>query len=119
MIYSSETMTFTAVCVLAAALTLLFAPSRLYQRPKAGEPPLTAGFLPWLGVGLSMRDMDNFLRRNFAKYGPTFTAYAAGKRLVFTKDVVLVRHMVSNPSFANTPLAVGSSLTSFLQSGLI
>jgi hypothetical protein len=107
MFYSSETTTFIAVCVLTA-LILLFAPSRLYQRPKAGEPPLTAGFLPWLGVGLSMRDMDNFLRRNFAKHGLTFTAYATGKRLVFTKDVVLVRHMVSNSSFADTPLAVGS-----------
>jgi hypothetical protein len=106
MFYSSETMTFIAVCVLAA-LTLLFALS-LYQRSKAGEPPLTAGFLPWLGVGLSMRDIDKFLRRNFAKYGPTFTAYAAGKRLVFTKDVVLVRHMVNSSSFAGTPLSVGS-----------
>ncbi|KIM74407.1 hypothetical protein PILCRDRAFT_705050 [Piloderma croceum F 1598] len=98
MFYSSETMTFVTVFVLAA-LTLLFAPSRLCQRSKAGEPPLTAGFLPWLGVGLRMR------RRNFAKYGPTFTAYAAGKRLVFTKDVVIVRHMVSNSSLADTPLA--------------
>jgi hypothetical protein len=107
MFYSSDTMTFVAVCVLAA-LTLLFAPNRLYQRPKAGEPPLTAGFLPWLGVGLSMRDMDKFLRRNFAKYGPTFTAYAGGKRLVFTKDVVLVRYMLSSVTYADTvPFTVG------------
>src|ERR1700691_4100609 len=95
---------------LVTGLALLFAPNRLYQRPKAGEPPLVAGFLPWLGVGLDMRNMEIFLKRNFAKHGLTFTAYAAGKRLVFTKDIVIVQHIVKSSGFAETPLVVCSFL---------
>jgi hypothetical protein len=87
-------------------LALVLAPNRLYQRPGADEPPLEAGFLPWLGVGLEMRDMEAFLKRNFAKHGPTFTAYAAGKRLVFTKDIAVIQHIVKSSGFAETPLAV-------------
>ena len=84
-------------------LALLCAPNRLFQRPKANEPPLEAGFLPWLGVGLQMRDMDAFMKRSFAKHGDTFTAYAAGKRLVFTKDIVTMKHVAQNPDFAAKP----------------
>jgi len=93
---------------LVIGLMILFAPNRLYQRRMAGEPPLVAGFLPWLGVGLDMRNMKTFLRRNFANHGFTFTAYAAGKRLVFTKDLAVVRHMVKSSGFAETPTAVYS-----------
>jgi hypothetical protein len=92
----------------AVGLALLFAPNRLYQRPKTGEPPLVAGFLPWLGVGLELRDMEAFLKRNFAKHGFTFTAYAAGKRLVFTKDIVIVQHMLKSSAFSEFPVVVRS-----------
>jgi hypothetical protein len=99
----------TFIATLLVGLAVLFAPNHLYQRPKAAEPPLVAGFLPWLGVGLDMRDMETFLKRNFAKHGLTFTAYAAGKRLVFTKDIAIVQHMVKSPGFSATPLAVRPS----------
>ena len=99
------------ICIAAfllLGLALALAPNCMYQRPGADEPPLVAGFLPWLGVGLEMRDMEVFLKRNFAKHGPTFTAYAAGKRLVFTKDITVVQHIVKSSGFAETPLAVRS-----------
>jgi hypothetical protein len=108
--YNLPDITTAIALFLVLVLALLLAPNRLYQCRRSSEPPLIAGFLPWLGVGLDMRNMENFLPRNFAKYGLTFTAYAAGKRLVFTKDLAVVQHMVKSSDFAATPVAVSSFL---------
>ncbi|KZP27782.1 cytochrome P450 [Athelia psychrophila] len=87
----------------ALLLVLLFAPNTIFQRPTGNEPPLEAGFLPWLGVGLQMRDIETFITRNFAKHGDTFTAYAAGKRFVFTKDIVTIKHIAQHADFSEKP----------------
>lgn len=90
-------------------LVLLLVPNSISQRRKANEPPLGAGFLPWLGKSLQMRDMESFLASNFATHGDSFTTYAAGKRFLFTKDVVIMKHVLNNAAFFGKPIHVGSS----------
>lgn len=71
-----------------------------------------------MGVGLQMRDMDTFLADNFLKHGGTFTVYAAGKRFVFTRDILVIKRMVQSPEFSESPLTVSPSRIARLSEAL-
>jgi hypothetical protein len=80
---------------LLALPTLAFAWHALItRRSYAGEPPLESGWIPWLGVGLQMRTMEQFVLKNYKKYGLTFAAYAAGQRFVFSEDLAVHKQVV-------------------------
>jgi len=83
------------VSALLALPTLAFAWHALItRRSYAGEPPLEGGWIPWLGVGLQMRTMEQFVLQNYKKYGLTFAAYAAGQRFVFSEDLAVHKQVV-------------------------
>ncbi|KAJ7905823.1 cytochrome P450 [Mycena olivaceomarginata] len=85
---------------LLALPTLAFAWHALItRRSYAGEPPLESGWIPWLGVGLQMRTMEQFVLKNYKKYGLTFAAYAAGQRFVFSEDLAVHKQVVMSKDF--------------------
>jgi hypothetical protein len=70
------------LAALAAALVLWRA-ARLARR-RSGEPPLEAGWLPWLGVGRRFgTDALGLLNECRARHGPCFTLLVAGTRMTF------------------------------------
>jgi hypothetical protein len=76
------------------------------RRSYADEPPLEAGWIPWLGAGLQMRKMEKFALANYKKHGLTFAAYAAGQRFVFSEDLAVHRSVVSSKNFGINQLMV-------------
>jgi hypothetical protein len=76
------------------------------RRSYADEPPLEAGWIPWLGAGLQMRQMEKFALANYRKHGLTFAAYAAGQRFVFSEDLAVHRSVVSSKNFGANQLMV-------------
>jgi hypothetical protein len=41
-----------------------------------------------------MRTMEQFVLKNYKKYGLTFAAYAAGQRFVFSEDLAVHKQVV-------------------------
>ncbi|KAF8156354.1 cytochrome P450 [Mycena galopus ATCC 62051] len=70
------------------------------------EPPLEAGWIPWLGAGLQMRKMEEFAVAGYKKHGHTFAAYAAGQRFVFSEDLAVHRSVVTSKDFGHNELMV-------------
>ncbi|KAJ7102568.1 cytochrome P450 [Mycena belliarum] len=76
------------------------------RRWYAGEPSLEAGWIPWLGVGLQMRKMEEFALKNYKKHGRTFAAYAAGQRFVFSEDLAVHKEVVTSKDFGLNQIMV-------------
>lgn len=96
-----------AVSVLLAIPSFAFAWHVLVtRRSYADEPPLEAGWIPWLGAGLQMRKMEKFALTNYKKHGLTFAAYAAGQRFVFSEDLAVHRSVVSSKDFGANQIMV-------------
>ncbi|KAK7042285.1 cytochrome P450 [Favolaschia claudopus] len=92
---------------LIAIPTLAFAWHALVtRRTYADEPPLEAGWIPWLGAGLQMRDLEKFAVEGYKKHGLTFTAYAGGRRMVFSEDLAVHRSVVSSKNFGANQIMV-------------
>ncbi|KAJ3045973.1 hypothetical protein HK097_001083 [Rhizophlyctis rosea] len=54
---------------------------------KNGEPPLVAGWVPYLGVAPDYgKDAARFLNEARENYGPIFTIHLAGRRMTFVLD---------------------------------
>ncbi|XP_061094782.1 cytochrome P450 7A1 [Conger conger] len=74
------------VILFSIILTWLFGVSRKRQ-PRANEPPLVNGWIPFLGVALSYgRNPLAFLRSTQKKHGDIFTCKIAGKYITFITD---------------------------------
>ncbi|KAK7046569.1 cytochrome P450 [Favolaschia claudopus] len=96
-----------AASALLAIPTLAFAWHALVvRRTYEDEPPLVAGWIPWLGAGLQMRDMEKFAVKNYKRHGHTFTAYAAGRRFVFSQDLAVHKSVVGSKNFGANQLMV-------------
>jgi hypothetical protein len=76
------------------------------RRSYEDEPPLEAGWIPWLGAGLQMRKMEKFALANYKKHGHTFAAYAAGQRFIFSEDLAIHKSVVSNKDFGANQIMV-------------
>eukprot|EP01087_Luapelamoeba_hula_P010277 TRINITY_DN271_c0_g1_i1.p1 TRINITY_DN271_c0_g1~~TRINITY_DN271_c0_g1_i1.p1 ORF type:complete len:515 (-),score=105.69 TRINITY_DN271_c0_g1_i1:82-1626(-) len=81
---------FYVAAVAVTALAGFFAYSMLLdpkRKHRAGEPPLDAGAIPFLGHALSFgKNPLGFIRECQKKHGPVFTVIIAGKRMTFITD---------------------------------
>ncbi|KAJ3288225.1 hypothetical protein HK104_008268 [Borealophlyctis nickersoniae] len=89
-----DQLTSKAQVILALALTVIPAVGALiYSQRKrnAGEPPLLAGLIPYVGVATEYgKDAGAFLDKARAEHGPIITIYLAGRRMTFILDPMAV-----------------------------
>ncbi|XP_008106726.2 cytochrome P450 7B1 [Anolis carolinensis] len=86
---------------LGLALATLLALGALWhfcrRRRRPGEPPLEAGWIPFLGEALNFRkDATSFLLSLQKKHGDVFTIYLAGKYITFILDPLQFPSVIKN-----------------------
>ncbi|KAF7309059.1 Cytochrome P450 [Mycena kentingensis (nom. inval.)] len=103
---SEEWPTYALTVLLGLPTLAVVYHALIHRRAYADEPPLEAGWIPWLGAGLKMRNMERFAVEGYEKHGHTFAAYAAGRRFVFSEDLAVHKAVVAGKDFGGNQIMV-------------
>jgi|GEM_PF-1783428 len=103
--------------IAAAALGSLgywLALTSINGRPRAGEPPLVRGALPFLGVALEFgRNPTTFITRCRERHGEVFTLHIGGQRMTFVLDPLSYPAVLKAKQLSFLPISDSVMATAF------